>query len=202
MREPDTGSAYMVRFKTSADHTLSDMHELVQNHEQELKAHAAVMKQAAERQNQLNAQLQMLYDTRMVTRVTGGVAELQAIHEQEQKEHEDEMARAAEHQVALTKYGQHLEVAGVSEQAHKDAEVEHQQAIHLLKIHKAKADAAEAEHNKNIDNLNMAKPAKYKDTAQLTAQPRVLSYVTVARGTPAGRGRNNNTGRSRGVGGR
>ena len=160
MREPDTGSAYMVQFKTSADHhTLSDMHELVQNHEQELKAHAAVMKQAAERQNQLNARLEMLYDTRMVTRATGeqNMAELQAEHEKEQKLHEERIQRLLSHQGNLTEYGENLATAVESEKRHEEARSILAESERIAAAHKFNADAAEAEHRVNKARLIMPK---------------------------------------------
>ena len=167
MRELDTGSAYRVQFKTSAHHhTLSDMHELVQNHEQELKAHAAVMKQAAERQTQLNAQLQMLYDTRTITRVTGENMEtLRQQHEAAQIAHSAKMERARLHQENLDDYGHKLSLAIESEKAHENAEAENQAAAKVAALHKATAEAAEEQHNKNVALLVMKpKPAKTAKT--------------------------------------
>ena len=160
MRELDTGSAYRVQFKTSADHhTLGDLDELVQNHEQELKAHGAAVQQAAERQNQLNAQLQMLYDTRTITRVTGlSMADLQHQHDAEQHAHDEEIKRAAQHKEALNIYGGHLQTAVESEAEHEKARMAHQVAEELAKKHKATADAAAAQHKQNLEKLNMNKP--------------------------------------------
>jgi hypothetical protein len=168
MRELDTGSAYRVQFKTSAHHhTLSDMHELVQNHEQELKAHAAVMKQAAERQTQLNAQLQMLYDTRTITRVTGGnMEDLRREHEAAQTAHSAKMERARVHQENLNDYGHKLSLAIDSEKAHEDAEAENQAAAKLAAQHKAAADAAEDAHKKNVALLGVMKPKPAKPGKQ------------------------------------
>jgi len=165
MRELDTGSAYRVQFKTSANHhTLGDLDELVQNHEQELKAHGAAVQQAAERQNQLNAQLQMLYDTRTITRVTGlSMAELQQQHDAEQSAHDEEIKRVAQRKEALNIYGGHLQTAVQSEKEHERAQMEHQVAEELAKKHKATADAAEAQHNANLEKLNMHRVASYRD---------------------------------------
>ena len=169
MRELDTGSAYRVQFKTSAHHhTLSDMHELVQNHEQELKAHAAVMKQAAERQTQLNAQLQMLYDTRMVTRVTSSqMDDLLLEHEAEQQRHDEKIARAKTHKENLDAYGHQLKEAAQSEKEQKEAEEQHAAALEAARVRKEISEKAAAQHKKNFDLLrkpekpvNPAKPPK------------------------------------------
>jgi septal ring factor EnvC (AmiA/AmiB activator) len=163
MRELDTGSAYRVQFKTSANHCLSDMDELVQNHEQELKAHDAVVKQAAERQNQLNAQLQMLYDTRMVT-TASDMEDLQREHQAEQKEHDEKIARAQAHKENLDAYGHHLSKAVESEQSHKAAQEAHAEAERVAAANKAAAEVAEAEHKKNMALL--IKPTKVKKNSQ------------------------------------
>jgi septal ring factor EnvC (AmiA/AmiB activator) len=171
MRELDTGSAYRVQFKTSANHCLSDMDELVQNHEQELKAHDAVVKQAAERQNQLNAQLQMLYDTRMVTRVTASQMEdLQREHEAEQKEHDDKIQRAQAHKENLNAYGHQLSKAVESEKEHKAAQEAHAEAERIAAANKVAAEAAAAEHKDNMEQLTNMKAIKPKKPAK-TAQP-------------------------------
>jgi hypothetical protein len=186
MRELDTGSAYRVQFKTSAHHhTLSDMHELVQNHEQELKAHAAVMKQAAERQTQLNAQLQMLYDTRTITRVTGGnMEDLRREHEAAQTAHDDKIARANLHQQHLNEYGQNLSKAIESERVHDEAEAVHQAAVKVAAQHKATAEAAEDTHKKNVALLGVMKPKPAKP-AKTDNNPHPVTFSSAL--TNAGR---------------
>jgi hypothetical protein len=173
MRELDTGSAYRVQFKTSAHHhTLSDMHELVQNHEQELKAHAAVMKQAAERQTQLNAQLQMLYDTRMVTRVTESEAEFEQLlqqHKNDEIKHSAKLKKAQERQVALDAYGNHLQVAAESDQQHRAAQAAHAEAVRAAQELQQHSKQMEAEHIKNMQDLVRLKNASTTDKARAAA---------------------------------
>lgn len=187
MRELDTGSAYRVQFTTSANHhTLSDLDELVQNHEQEQKAHDAVVQQAAERQNQLNAQLQMLYDTRTITRVTGlglNMVELKEQHDAEQLEQDEKIKKHALRKTQLDEYGHQLTIAIESESQHKDAQAKHAEAAKIAEEHKVYSNSKEAEHQKNMDMLRSLQVPKKaaKPAWELSVVPKNRNISPVAR---------------------
>jgi hypothetical protein len=168
MRELDTGSAYRVQFKTSANHhTLSDMDELVQNHEQEQKAHDAVVQQAASRQKQLNTQLQMHYDTlqpltRSRNRVkSSDIEALEKNHTMEQETHNLKVQEAEAHQEKLNAYGDKLATVLEHNEKHKIAQQQHEEALKAAESLKTQTDAASAELRKHVKELKSIKPPSY-----------------------------------------